>query len=103
MTVTPKAGARVVLNAHSSLGKQGSDPGVYRMRIHRESCDGPIVAEAVWASPDGAAFEFVPISITGLDTVSSETTYKLCALKQGASPNATAVERGMTATWQPTG
>jgi hypothetical protein len=102
VTVTPKDEAQVVLNAHVSLGKQGSNGGVYRTMIHRGTCDGPIVAEAVWVSPDGAAFDFVPISITGLDTVSSDTTYKLCALKQGTSPNVVGVERGMTATWLPT-
>lgn len=102
VTVTPKAGARVVLNAHVTLAKSVAGEGLYPVQIRRGSCTGTAVAMAAWGA-DGGTFEAGTVSLTGLDTVSSNTTYKLCANTFLTAPDANASLRGMTATWQPTG
>ena len=105
VTVTPKAGARVLLNAHVTLTKTEAGAGLYPVQIHRGDCDGTAVALAAWGADD-SNFEAGTVSLTGLDTVSSDTTYTLCANKfvLGAPPpDVTASLRGLTATWSPTG
>ena len=102
VTVTPKAGARVLLDAHVTLTKDEAGAGLYPVQIRRGTCSGTAVARAAWGA-DAGTFEAGTVSLTGLDTVTADTTYKLCANTTFASPDVDASFRGLTATWSPTG
>ena len=97
----------VVLNAHITLQKPTSAPGEYSMTIRRGDCSGAVVGRGWWLE-DGSAsndidFETDTFPVTGVDTVSSDATYKLCVGKRRADdPTATASMRGLTAIWLPT-
>jgi hypothetical protein len=94
----------VVLNAHVTLEKPTSSEGRYSVTIRRDGCSGAIVGRGWWrGSSADASFEADTIPVTGVDTVSSDTTYKLCVAKNtGGDPNASASMRGLTAIWLPT-
>ena len=104
--VTPKAEANVVLNGHASLAKSTSVEGRYDVTIHRDSCDGELLARGRWRGNvnSEASFEGVTVSVTGVDVVDAATTYVLCvAHGEGAGhPDVSVNMRGLTATWAPT-
>lgn len=101
--VTPKAQARVVLNAHVALEKSSSTEGRYEIRIYRTSCSGQLIGTGYWRQPPtGGNFQGDTVAVTGFDNVSAPTTYKVCVGKTvSESPSVNVFQRGFTATWSP--
>jgi hypothetical protein len=106
ITVTPKAEANVVLNAHASLSKSTSAEGRYDIEIRSASCEGELISDIRWRGNMNteASFQVLPVSLTGSGVVSADTTYVLCAAwgEGGPHPDLTVYQRSLTATWSPT-
>jgi hypothetical protein len=96
--VTPKAEANVALNAHVTIGSTAASGGGYG--IHADSCTGTLVAAGTWQT--GAVDEAFTFSLTGVDVVDVATTYVLCVDRTDTMPDASAAQRALTATWDPT-
>lgn len=103
--VAPKAEANVVLNATVELVKTSDGTASLAVQITRGSCDGPQVGvSGVWRTSETTTVAPVnnTVSVTGVDTVSAPTTYKVCANGQGDAANLVG-NRAITAVWMPTG
>lgn len=100
--VEPVSEVEVVLNAHVNMEKPTSGEGRYEVTIRRGDCGGTIVGTGWWrGSHLDNTFEAETVPVTAVDTVDSDTTYKLCIAKN-SGVDASASMRGLTAVWLPT-
>jgi hypothetical protein len=97
--VAPKSQANVVLNAHVTFagGAPNHASGFYEVR--RGNCGGSVVASGRWDDWSGLNVSNT-FALTGVDVVSSTTTYSLCVGRD--AENAEVRQRALTATWSPT-
>ncbi|HSM45238.1 MAG TPA: S-layer homology domain-containing protein [Acidimicrobiia bacterium] len=102
LQVDPKHEAEVVLNATLVIFKLAGGTGSYEASLHRGDCSGTLVGhETRWVTEQPAAAD--SLSLTAVDTVSSTTTYKVCAQRLGTSPAVSVRQRALTAFWLPVG